>query len=339
MKNLSIVFQGPAAGPDGELQPDVLLNLQRTRQVFPAAEIILSTWMLLTTQIPAWHRHLRPLEIKLILSEDPGALAETHRGVRYVTNVNRLLVSSSAGLAAASQLLAVKLRTDTWLSSRGVVNLLRQQVLSEDPAIPRDPAFTAFRARVINAEWFARDARGSLPYLYHPGDIFLAGYTTDLRLFFSAPPAGPDLFHPTSVPGLGCPWRYVPEQWFWLHAIHQVRGRWVYPGNFTHSEENIAASEQWYLANFIPCSARTLGLHWPKYWRCYPLRGLFSMYTPRRWQRLAARYQGQYVRRLPDVLDDFLSVTWRCGYRLRERILRHDLLRRIARRLFVHRRQ
>ncbi|WP_434747264.1 WavE lipopolysaccharide synthesis family protein [Pantoea sp. Lu_F5_004] len=337
MKNLSIVFQGAASNHSGQLSDEVMKNLTRTRLAFPRAEIILSSWNSYPDQANAWQQRLQPLGVRLVLSEDPGALIGTIKDNRYVTNLNRLRVSASAGLAVASRTLAVKLRTDSFIYNRKLILLLAQHVMRDTTEVPRDTAFRVFRARVINASWFARDARGSLPYLYHPGDIFLAGHTEDLRLFFNAPAAGPTIFSPVSMPGLGCPWRFVPEQWFWVHAIYQATGKWVYQGNFDHSAHNIAASEQWYMANFVPFSARMLGFSWPKYWRCYPLRGLFSTYTHSRWQRLAARYQEKQRFSLPDVIYAFFIHAWRCGYRFRRLLLRCNALHRLALRFFVHR--
>lgn len=337
MKEISIVFQGPVSDRDGLLKTEVMKYLACTRRAFPSAEIILSSWRCSPDQVRVWQQHLGPLNVRLVLSDDPGAITGTINDNRYITNLNRLRVSAQAGLAAATRPLAVKLRTDSFLRNRRLVSLLKQHVLKDTPGLSRDPAFCVFQARVINASWFARDARGSQPYLYHPGDIFLAGYTEDLRLFFSAPAAGQTLFSPARMPGLGCPWRFVPEQWFWVHAIHQATGNWVYDGNFRYSESNIAASEQFYLANFVPFSARALGFSWPKRWRCYPLRGLFSVYTHARWQRLAANYQGRDTYSLSAVTDKFLTRVWRGGYQLRGFLLRCSLIRRVALRLFVHR--
>jgi hypothetical protein len=339
VKNLSIIFQGPAANADGTMSRKLYTHLRRTRQAFPEAEMILSTWSVAPARMAWWRVSLQALRVRLIMSTDPGSQVYTVKKSTYVTNVNRLLISSRAGLAHATQPLAVKLRTDSCLSSRKLVALLNQQVLCEAPLVPRDPAFTIFRSRVINADWYARDARGSLPYLYHPGDIFLAGYTDDLRLFFSAPLARPDLFRPSEMPGLSCPWRYVPEQWLWINAIHKATGEWVYNGNFDHDEQQIVASEQSYLANFVPYSARALGFCWPKYWRSYPFRGLFSVYTHSRWQRLAARTQGQRTEGISGIADRLLTALWRGGYRLRNVFLRYSPIRRIAMRLFVHRRK
>lgn len=340
MNRLSIMFQGPVTAPDGGLCRNIIRNLRYTRQAFPLAEIILSTWHAPSPTIEVLNQHLSALAIRLVLSADPGPLTGKDAAGVYPTNLNRMLLSAHAGLAAATRPLAVRLRTDCRLSRGRLISLLERQVLPESPEVFRDPAYRVFRSRVINASRFARDARGSLPYLFHPGDIFLAGYTEDLRLFFSAPLATNELFRPAQMSGLWCAWQYVPEQWCWVSAIHKVSEQWVYSGNFEYSPENIAASEQWYLANFVPYSSFSLGLHWSKYWRCYPLRGLFSVYTHARWRRLVVRYYGgeqPVVARLTAVADRLLTSLWRTGYRLRVHLLKHSAVRQLALRLFFHR--
>ncbi|MES3576140.1 WavE lipopolysaccharide synthesis family protein [Enterobacter cloacae] len=336
MKALSIIFQGPV-GNNGLMSPEILQGLRKTLTNFPLAEIIVSTWKHSEKVDRQRRRVLAMMGIRLVLSDDPGPLIGADDAGVYVTNLNRQLRSAQAGLAAAARPLAVKLRTDTWLSSRALVPLLVRYVLeAEGP--PRDSAFKVFSARVINASGFARDARGSLPYLFHPGDIFLAGRTDDIRLFFSAPLADDSLFAPASMPGLWCAWRYVPEQWFWVHAILAATGQRVYPGNFQYTPATVAISEQYFLANFVPFKARQIGLHWPKYWRKYPLRGMFSTMTPSRWLRLARQYGGERCLSVHILPDRLLTILWRTGYRLRTRLLRNPCIRKAVIFLFLHRR-
>ncbi|MEX3098847.1 WavE lipopolysaccharide synthesis family protein [Serratia ureilytica] len=326
MRDLSIIFQGPATPEDRRL----FQHLRQTRQIFPDAEIILATWHLTPVSDHQLQTRAEEIAVRLVLSDDPGPLTGKDPSGQWSTNLNRLLCSARAGLASATRPLAVKLRTDTWLSGRQLLPLL-EQIVDPDSLPPREQAYRVFRQRVITASWFARDARGSLPFLYHPGDILLAGLTEDVRLFFMAPLAGPELFCPATMPGLWCAWRFVPEQWLWVHAIHRATGRQVYAGNFQHTPQHIVESERYFLANFVPWSPRQLGLHWPKYWRRYPFRGLFSLYTHTRWRR---RLQGgQAVR---DAASRLLTGLWRTGYRLRTRCLRWPPLRALARRLFSH---
>ncbi|WP_449567280.1 WavE lipopolysaccharide synthesis family protein [Lelliottia nimipressuralis] len=336
MNRLSIVMQGPVREGDRVL-PDVLRHIHRTRLIFPEAELIVSTWHATPVADQALYQMLASDGVRLVLSDDPGALSASDGQMVYHTNLNRMLRASQAGLAAATRPLAVKIRTDTWLSERRLLLLLDSYILTSKEGVPRNPEYRVFRARVINASWFARDARGSLPYLYHPGDILLAGLTEDIRLFFSAPEATASLFHPDTMPGLWSAWRYVPEQWCWVHAIAAVTGTSPWPGGFDYREADIVNSEQYYLANFVPFSPGTLGLHWPKYWRRYPLRGLFSTYTHRRWRYLARETAGGRFGRSASLPGRLMSGVWRTGYCLRVRMLRQPCIRRVVFRLLGRR--
>lgn len=332
MKGLSIIFQGPVDPANTELYH----YLNRTRKAYPESEIILSTWRLSPRDEQTLTAKIFSLGVRLIQSDDPGPLIGKDASGTWYTNLNRLLCSAKAGLDAATCPLAIKLRTDTYLSNRKLLPLLKE-IMPPSPELPREPGFLVFQNRVITATWFARDSRGSLPWLFHPGDILLAGNTDDLRLFFSAPLAGPDLFQPVTAPGMWSAWRYVPEQWFWVHAIRAATGNHVFKGNFHHTPRLVAESERYFLANFIPYSPQKLGLHWPKYWHCYPFRGLFSVYTHTRWKRLAMRYQGIPNYSIRALVSWILTGIWRSGFRMRARLLRRPSLRALARQLFSHR--
>ncbi|OUC39424.1 WavE lipopolysaccharide synthesis [Enterobacter sp. J49] len=335
MNSLSIVFQGPVLR-NGTLCNQVIDNIIRTRAVFPQSEIIVSTWFCAVEQERALFSRMKKVNVKVILSKDPGPIIGKDCSGEWITNLNRLLISSWSGLQIVTRPLTVKLRTDTCLYGRSIESLLERYVLADEgPA--RDEAYRVFKKRVINCSWFARDAEGSLPYLFHPGDIFLAGLTEDVRLFFCAPLATPELFSPSSMPGLWCAWRYVPEQWFWIYAIRQVKGKMEYEGNFSYTPTHIESSERYFLANFVPFSSKALQFYWQKYYRRYPLRGLFSLYTHSRWLRLAARYDGKVQSGFFAKADGVLTSVWRRGYILRVWIMRVPLIRRMARKLFVHR--
>lgn len=333
MNSLSIVFQGPVLC-NGKLNNNIVRNISRTRKVFPNSEIIVSTWHCTAKHELALLRQMADVNVTVVLSQDPGAIIGRDQSGEWVTNINRLLLSSQAGLQKVTRPLVVKLRTDTCLYGRSIESLLERFVLTDEgPA--RDEVYKVFKKRVINGSWFARDAEGSLPYLFHPGDIFLAGLTEDVRLFFSAPLADSGLFSPSSMQGLWCAWRYVPEQWFWIHSIQQATGKTVYEGNFTYTPEYIEASGRYYLANFVPFSSRTLKLQWKKYYRRYPLRGLFSVYTHARWLRLAARYEGKRQCGFTALADRVFTGVWRRGYILRAWLIRIPFIRRLARKLFI----
>ncbi|MHA6679790.1 WavE lipopolysaccharide synthesis family protein [Enterobacter cloacae] len=334
MNSLSIVFQGPVL-QGAKVCMQVVNNIRRTRDAFPEAEIIVSSWHCAPCTELYFRNLMAAMNVEVVLSHDPGPLVHYDRSGQWISNLNRLQVSTAAGLDYATRPLSLKLRTDTFLSGRGIVPLLQRHVLGSEGPI-RETQYTVFTRRVINASWFARDARGSLPFLFHPGDILLAGLTEDVRLFFSAPLADDTLFLPSEMLGLRSAWRLVPEQWFWLHAIKSVTGIMEYEGNFASTASNIERSERYYLANFVPYGAGELNLCWKKYWRCYPLRGLFSLYTHSRWLRLAEKYFGKREHHLT-LPERLLTYVWRAGYILRTLLLRSAFISRFAKVLFVHR--
>ncbi|HEB0856373.1 hypothetical protein I5682_02895 [Citrobacter werkmanii] len=336
MKQLSLVIQGPVQTKEQTLE-QFLWQLQRVRDTFPLAEIIVSSWDMADAGNEFLADLLSHMDITLVLSDDPGPIIGWESAGKHLTNVNRQLVSTRAGLNAATRELVIKLRTDCYLTDRSIVRLLEQHVAADDGFI-RDNTFSVFSQRVITASWIARDARGSLPFLFHPGDIFLAGRTEDIKVFFNSPLATQDLFMPTIFPGgLWCAWRYVPEQWLWVHAIKKVTGKSVFDGNSQRSEQLISLSEQYFLANFIAFNPEHLGLRWPKFQRKYKWRGAFSVYSYSRWLRLYKRYNGVKAFTPRALASYLITRVWRWGYIIRARLLCCVAIRRVVLSVFIHR--
>ena len=335
MKELSLIIQGASGTPEYPFEA-MMLGLTRLRELFPLAEIILSTWQWSGERLAQNEETLRMFDIKLVQNQDPGPLEIRDRGCKYRTNINRMLISSQAGLNAATRPLAVKIRSDCFLTGRRIVELINNYVLNE-ALIKREKTFSVFSKRIITASWFSRDARGSLPFLFHPGDIFLAGRTEDLQLYFSAPLVTTSVFAPASAPGLWCAWRYVPEQWLWVNAIFKRHHRWVFEGNFSTEPCMVGLSERYFLANFVVFNPRELNLRWPKYWKRYAGRGLFSIYNRCRWLQLYSRIYSEPNGRGGNLLSYNFTFLWRSGYRVRSRLLAIPFVRRIALNLFTYR--
>lgn len=333
MNGLSIIIQGPVGTLYWPLDK-LLSGLSEMRKKFPLAEIIFSTWDNDNGLDDEFSSCVKQLNVRLVLSPDPGPVVSYDKGIKYLTNVNRLLVSTAAGLAASTQPLSVKLRSDCFLSSRIITTVL-ERYMSSECFLARNRRYQIFSQRMITASWIARDARGSLPFLFHPGDIFLAGNTCDLKLYFSAPLADERLFRPATSRGLWCAWKYVPEQWLWINAIKKVQNVLVFEGNFQGTEEIVRRSEQYLLANFICLDPDQLALHWPKFRKKYARRGFFSLYTHRRWLSLYERYHGENSKSKHMRYVDVMVKLWRAGYFVRAILLRLTVMRRIAQRYFI----
>jgi len=284
MENISIIFQGRVLD-EGKICSGVMTNIATTRRQFPDDEIILSTWNLNLKIREELLGQLQPLKVRLVESQDPGPLVYQQKNARWITNVNRMIVSSRQGIRQARYELVIKLRTDSLLYQSDIRDiLLRRQ--EDERNFPRDPEYALFRQRVINGNVFARNARGHMPYLFHPGDIFLAGNREDLLDLFDIPLADSSVFEVCFCFSIFSLMRYVPEQYLWVRYIEKIKGRVEFPGNAVFTETLRERSEKYYVSNFIPYSSEQLGFRWSKHQRVYKNKGLSSVYRLEDWRNL-----------------------------------------------------
>ena len=284
MGPLSIIFQG-AAVDNNSLCSDVIENIAITRRCYPEDEIILSTWKLSAALRKELEDSLKKLQVIIIENEDPGPLVYQEKGTCWVTNINRMIVSSRQGIERATHAEVIKLRTDSRLYNRNIAELLQGRS-KEEQRYPRDPAYSLFRQRIINGNLFARNARGYMPYLFHPGDILMAGNKQDLLALFDIPLADESIFEVCFCFSIFSLMRYVPEQYLWVKYIEKMTGLIEFQGNRFSSEKLKVTSENFYINNFIPYSSEALGFLWSKYSEVYKNKGLSSVYTTADWRML-----------------------------------------------------
>src|SRR5258708_318244 len=115
--DFSIVVQGPIhSSPGCKGERDITIRcLTSIRTFLPGAEIVLSTWQGENTEGLDYD--------VLVKSEDPGAVAFTKAQPPIgFNNINRQIVSTQAGLAAATCTFALKFRGDLFLESNGILH-------------------------------------------------------------------------------------------------------------------------------------------------------------------------------------------------------------------------
>lgn len=162
---LSIVIQGPCvrSGPEPTLD-HVLAALRRH---FPGAQLIVSTWQGSTTEA---------LDADdIILSPDPGPLI--HPGQAHC-NINRLMLSTANGLAAATRPHCIKMRSDVVFTGNTLLGY----------PLERAAAAFSFDRRI----WTTGLGTWQLPvYLrpFHMADMVQYGTTEDLRRLWAPHPA------------------------------------------------------------------------------------------------------------------------------------------------------
>jgi hypothetical protein len=145
--------------------------LESVRWFLPKAEIILSTWE------GTDYGHLSADIV--VTSKDPGAFPfnDSSSRVQY-NNLNRMLVSTQAGLARCTRPFAIKLRTDT--------PLVRQPDFAAITPVRAGGSSTLFERRVLVPNIYTRHPL-KRPVLFHLSDLVHFGTTTDLRTLWCVP--------------------------------------------------------------------------------------------------------------------------------------------------------
>lgn len=172
-QSISVVIQGPVVGGSATA-PDVCSTaavVASVRRFLPKAEVILSTWEGTSCD------HL-PVDI-VVTSKDPGAYPVNNAtGCVQYNNLNRMLVSTAAGLEQCGRPFSIKLRTDTPLRSAPDYAAI--------PPVSCEPSFRFFERRILVPNIYTRNPL-KRPVLFHLSDLVQFGTTTDLRTLWCIP--------------------------------------------------------------------------------------------------------------------------------------------------------
>jgi len=204
---ISVVIQGTVGG--GELAEQVV---EAAQVHLPGAEIILSTW--------EGQRELGAPVDRRVESVDPGAPWLIQED--WPNNTNRLLVSTQAGLAAATRPYTLKLRTDALL--RGTDFLMTFQRYPD-----RSAALRLLRSRLVVINYYCWNPNSRPFGLFSVADTVQFGRSDDVRRVWSRPlddePALTTWFetHGRPQPDLWphAAFRYTPEQLLWVGFLRQ----------------------------------------------------------------------------------------------------------------------
>lgn len=196
----------------GAVEPGVTQNcLQALRDLFTEAEIVLSTWAGADTAGLTYD--------KVIYSKDPGAVY-CDRIAGTLNNVNRQLVSTQAGLQAATRPYILKTRTDILFESTSFLEYFQKY----DSVLP-----PLFHNRLLICNYYTRGPR-ILPLCFHPSDWIVFGRAEDVRKYFGCIPLMTDkegewfCNRPkTSRVFTNFVSRFTPEQYIFLNFLRTCR--------------------------------------------------------------------------------------------------------------------
>jgi hypothetical protein len=256
VSQITVVLQGPVDWNLVEASglPTTFYNIRMLRSLLPQCEIILSTWENEKTE-------LLPVDT-VIYNKDPGPQpSRIPDGI--INNVNRQIVSTVAGLKAATHPYTLKMRTDIVLLG---TNFLRAFERAKFPV----SSAALFERKIISNNLTSRNPRAivDVPLPFHPSDHIHFGLTTDLLTFWDVPlqtdedadyfltQERPNHFrdHETS--------RLIPEQHICLGAFKKK-----FSVELTHYSDSsqIDQGEKLLLENFIFIKDRDFSIHFSKY--------------------------------------------------------------------------
>lgn len=338
---ISIIIQGGILNSSRELDIDFIYNLNLTLNNFPDSEIIVSTWK--ANDVVEDKLKSSYPRVKFLFNRDVGAISRYIDGVNVISNVNRMLISSLKGLQSASKKYSVKIRTDSYLYNNNILScmsdyFLKNRFLSVEDVL-RQQEYTVFSRHLINCNLFARNPYSQLPFLYHPGDIMLAGLTQDVLRFFDVPLADESIFEHCKSMMNACYMRYVPEQYVWVKNLERSIPGFKFSGNFSRDAAEVERSEKMYVNNFLPLDSVRLGFVWRKHKEVYFNKGWSSLYQPFDWVALYSKYVRTQKKSRPLIWYlRLLQITlMKVYFFFRTQLLKLPYVRKIAYRLFVKR--
>lgn len=297
---ISFVVQGPieraVSGISGK--PTTQTCLESIRKWFPGSEIVLSTWNGSDVAGLTFDRHVE--------STDPGPVCITRPEVSppIYNNDNRQILSTKAGLRAAGNRYALKVRSD-------IVVTGNQWLSCWDRYPGRVPEWRMFQERIVTANLFTRNPLRKVRKPFHPSDWFMFGLKEDLLLLWDIDPEPePETSHwfrdrptPRVLHDFTNTRRYLAEQYLWKTLMTKF-GEISFDHFADASRENVRLTQLSFANNLIILDVEQLGFYLEKYGD--PPRSFrYSCLSHREWERLYRQYclgqkMGPVLNRLGD---------------------------------------
>jgi len=242
--------------------------LKSVRKFLPESEIILSTWE--GTNVSDLNYDV------LVLSKDPGGASST---ASMPNNINRIIVSSQAGLKKATRKYTLLMRGDLILKN--------SNILKFDDPYRRDPNCSLFKDRIYAYEMFSLrfEELGGKKYnsIFHVSDWCRFGLTEDLQELFNIKttkePEFSTYFRTHSVDRSqdiwgDRMWKMSPEQYITCENAKKVFKTLRVRDCLDWREEVISASDQFIVNNFLVKSIKEWGIRIEK--KPYKGRTIYS---------------------------------------------------------------
>ena len=278
---ISVVVQGPIV--DGGVTEKCLASIRKS---LPGAEIILSTWAGSPVSGLNYDR--------LVESRDPGPIwildPVTHQP--RISNVQRQINSTMAGLKRVSRKYALKIRTDFLLQGADFLKYFDQYQ-------QRSPNFKLFEKRVLGCTVYARNPRRCLPRyagLFHPGDFVFFGLTQDMLKLWDIDPATYTITDLTDTERANVGkeqtvfTRLAPEQCIWTGCLARFPEVRLPNGNHADGTQLLAISEESMANNLVLLEPEMWPVRWMKERRSYDIVNWMTHYTFLEWRGMYRKF-------------------------------------------------
>jgi len=271
-RKISFVIQGPI-----HKEKDITKNCCKSiRKFFPKSKIILSTWK---------GSNSEDLDIdEKIESDDPGSDIFYYKYHKLENNVNRMLRSSFNGLLAVNSEYSVKLRSDMYLQSNSLSNLLGTISKSKSKFTKR---------KILIPSNMAINPDREIKLLFSPSDFFFAGLTEDLVDLYNIPlVSNEELNYFNSYKGsyentmiLRSRLRYTSEQYLFCSFIKK-KIKVNFKDAFDYNKNNRSIHDEVFSNLFVMKNNKKIGMNCYKYPMSFFSSTLYYAYTEKEFKKL-----------------------------------------------------
>lgn len=159
-KDISVVIQGPI------FKDITQKTIQSVRTKLPHAEIILSTWE---------NSDVQNLDFdEVIFNKDPGGVLQKKVQSKLYCNLNRMIVSTNAGVKKCTRKYILKLRSDLILDNTKFL-----EVFEYFPN--RFGEYKLFEKRILASTLFSKYSISNRKVAFHVSDWWFFGLATDVK--------------------------------------------------------------------------------------------------------------------------------------------------------------
>lgn len=284
---ITVIIHGPILKEAASSAPQgmTLAAVQSVKKVLPGAKILISTWAGSEAESLGANQ--------VVYSVDPGCFPYGNK--TRPNNVNRQIVAMSSGLELVKTKWALKLRSDTILTSDSMVRRWGQYGV-------RNPYLKVFKERIITSALLTYNPRTCFqtgrftPFLFHVNDMIQFGLTEDMRKLWCIPLMPPGDFNYFTEAQLAekidkISNRRVPEDYIWTSVL----SAFGYPTNDSWADFQpamIPVSDLSIVNNFHLLDHHEMGfscLKYPDFGSGYHLVGS-GYFSYREWCKLYRAY-------------------------------------------------